>query len=216
MSVPVSCQRFSGLAAMAGDVARLVEDERSERQECGQSQPADPPGLSHRSILWRSAVIRQRSRAINVSFRAVNVPRYSAFLALATLLVAGCGGGGGPAFTEAGPPAPKDCIRRFNSSPAARPLGEHAYGGGHNSRAAHVFKITEKTQGLDQTCAVIFNAADSDREYGILGAMEFPGLGWDYTTQFEATPSKRAAIQALGASQANVALLPDGTLGPLK
>jgi hypothetical protein len=146
----------------------------------------------------------------------VNAPRYSSFLALATLLAVGCGGGGGPAFTKAGPPAPKDCIRRFNSSPQALTLGLHAYGGGHNSRAAHVFKITDQANSLDNACAVIFNAANNDREYGILGAMEFPGLGWDYTTQFEATPSKRAAVQALGARQANVALLSDGKLGPLK
>jgi hypothetical protein len=145
----------------------------------------------------------------------VNAPR-SAFLALATLLVIGCGGGGGPGFTKAGPAAPKDCIRRFNSNPAALTLGLHAYDGGHNSRAAHVFKITDEANGLDQACAVIFNAADSDREYGILGAMEFPGLGWDYTTQLDATPNKRAAIQALGARQANVSLRSDGTLGPLQ
>jgi hypothetical protein len=147
----------------------------------------------------------------------VNAPRYPVFLALGVLLVAGCGGGGGPAFTKAGPPAPQDCVRRFNSSPAALPLGQHAYGGTHNSRAAHVFKITDEPNGIVKpACAVIFNAADSDREYGILGAIEYPNLGWDYTTQLDVTPTKRAAIQALGARQANVALLSDGKLGPLK
>jgi hypothetical protein len=162
-------------------------------------------------------VTQRRSRAINVSFRAVNALRGSALLALATLAVIGCGGGGGPTFTKAGPPAPQDCVRKFNSNPAARPLGLHAYGGGHNSRAAHVFKITDKSNGMINTCAVIFNASDSDREYGILGAMEFPGgYGWDYTTQWEADQRKRAAVQALGARQANMALLSNGKLGPLK
>jgi hypothetical protein len=135
-------------------------------------------------------------------------------LALAALLVSGCGGTSA-AFTKAGPPAPKDCVSRFNNSATALALGSHAYGQGHNSRAAHVFKITDAENKLDQACAVIFNAANSDREYGILGAIEYP-FGWDYTTQLKASPDKRAEIQALGASQANVALESDGGLGPLK
>lgn len=137
-------------------------------------------------------------------------------LALVAALAGGCGGGGSSAgFTKAGPPAPRDCVRRYNNNTAALALGAHAYGPGHNSRAAHVFKITDEGNQLDQSCAVIFNAADTDREYGILGAMEFP-FGWDYTTQFQATPQKRAELQKLGAEQANVSLQSDGSLGTLK
>jgi hypothetical protein len=134
-------------------------------------------------------------------------------LIFAGLLVTGCGSGASSGFTKAGPPAPRDCIRRYNGDPAALSLGTHAYGQGHDSRAAHVFKITDEENRLDQSCAVIYNAAESDREYGILGAMEFPS-GWDYTTQFRTTPAKRAEVQALGAEQANVALESDGSLKP--
>jgi hypothetical protein len=136
-------------------------------------------------------------------------------LVLAAMLAGGCGGGSSAGFTKAGPPAPRDCVRRYNSSPAALALGTHAYGGTHNSRAAHVFKITDQENQLAQSCAVIFNAADSDREYGILGAVEFP-FGWDYTTQLKATPQKRAEIQKLGAEQANATLESDGSLGSLR
>jgi hypothetical protein len=151
-----------------------------------------------------------------LSFPAVRTWRCPAILlALAILPVAGCGGGASAGFTKNGPPAPRDCVKRYNDSPTAISLGSHAYGQGHNSRAAHVFKITDKENELDQSCAVIFNAADSDREYGILGAVEFQ-FGWDYTTQLKATPDKRAEIQALGAEQANVTLKSDGTLAPLE
>lgn len=136
-------------------------------------------------------------------------------LALVATLAGGCGGGSGAGFTKAGPPAPQDCVRRYNNNTAALALGAHAYGPGHNSRAAHVFKITDEANQLKQSCAVIFNAANTDREYGILGGIEYP-FGWDYTTQFQATPQKRAEIQKLGAEQANVSLQSDGSLGTLK
>jgi hypothetical protein len=136
-------------------------------------------------------------------------------IALVATIAGGCGGGASTGFTKAGPPAPKDCIRRYNNNTAALALGAHAYGPGHNSRAAHVFKLTDQANQLKQSCAVIFNAANSDREYGILGAMEFP-FGWDYTTQFQATPQRRAEIQKLGAEQANVSLQSDGSLGTLR
>jgi hypothetical protein len=133
--------------------------------------------------------------------------------ALAPLALAGCGDGASAGFTKAGPPAPPECVKRYNDNPEATALGQHAYSAGHDSRAAHVFKITDKENGLDQSCAVIFNASDSDREYGILGAVEFP-TGWDYTTQLRTTPARRAEIQSLGAEQANVALESDGSLEP--
>ena len=136
-------------------------------------------------------------------------------LALVATLAGGCGGGSSDAFTKAGPPAPKDCIRRYNNNTAALALGAHAYGPGHDSRAAHVFKLTDAANKLKQSCAVIFNAANTDREYGILGAIEYP-FGWDYTTQLQATPQKRAEVQKLGAEQANVSLQSDGSLGTLK
>jgi hypothetical protein len=135
--------------------------------------------------------------------------------AVALLVLTGCGNGASAGFTKAGPPAPPECVKRYNDSSAATALGRHAYGQGHDSRAAHVFKITDKENGLDSSCAVIYNAADSDREYGILGAVEFPS-GWDYTTQLRTTPARRAEIQALGAEQANVALDSGGGLEPLR
>jgi hypothetical protein len=160
---------------------------------------------------------RLRCSTAHVSFPPVKVPCQPAtiLIVLAGLLVTGCGNGASAGFTKAGPPAPRDCVRRYNGDPTALSLGTHAYGQGHESRAAHVFKITDEENGLDQSCAVIYNAADSDREYGILGAMEFPG-GWDYTTQLRTTPAKRAEIQALGADQANVALESDGGIKPFR
>ena len=136
-------------------------------------------------------------------------------LALAAVLITGCGDGASAGFKKSGPPAPKECVKRFNGNPQALALGSHASGEGHNSKAAHVFRITDAENGLDQSCAVIFAAADSDREYGTLGAIEFPG-GWDYTTQLRVTPDRRAEIQRLGAEQANVALDSDGGLSPFK
>jgi hypothetical protein len=112
-------------------------------------------------------------------------------IVLAGVLVTGCGSGAGSGFTKAGPAAPRDCVRRYNGDPVALSLGTHAYGQGHESRAAHVFKITDTENGLDQSCAVIY-----------------------YTTQFRTTPAKRAEVQALGADQANVSLEPDGSLKP--
>jgi hypothetical protein len=134
-------------------------------------------------------------------------------LLVGVLLVTGCGGG--PGFKKSGPPPPSECLKRYNENPAATALGAHAYGGGHNSRAAHVFRITDEQNGLEKSCAVIFAAADSDREYGLLGAIDYP-VGWDYTTQLQVTPEKRAEIQRLGAEQANVALEPDGSLAAFK
>ena len=134
-------------------------------------------------------------------------------LVLAVLLVTGCGDSAG--FKKSGQPPPRECVKRYNDNPAAIALGLHAYGGGHDSRAAHVFRITDEQNGLEESCAVIFAASDSDREYGLLGAVDYPS-GWDYTTQLQVTPQKRAEIQRLGAEQANVALESDGTLSTFK
>lgn len=132
-------------------------------------------------------------------------------LAATVICVAGCGDGGGAGFEKSGSPPPRECVKRYNENPAATRLGLHAYAPGHESRAAHVFRITSPENGLERSCAVIFAARDSDREYGVLGAIDYTG-GWDYTTQLSATPAKRAEIQRLGSEQANVALGSDGTL----
>jgi hypothetical protein len=118
-------------------------------------------------------------------------------------------------FRKGGPPAPPECVKRYNDNPDAHRLGQHAYGQGHESRAAHVFRITDPENGLRQRCAVIFAAAQSDREYGLLGAIDYPG-GWNYTTELRATPEKRVEIQKLGAEQANVALESDGKIAPFR
>jgi hypothetical protein len=159
----------------------------------------------------------RHSPTADVSFQAVRTGRTSAvvLLAAAALLVSGCGEGASAGFTKGGPPAPAECVKDYNDDPSALTLGSHAYGTTHESRAAHVFRITSEENGLKESCAVIFAAADSDREYGILGAIEYP-TGWDYTTQLSVTTQKRNEIQRLGAEQANVALESDGSLSAFK
>ena len=136
-------------------------------------------------------------------------------LAVASLVGTGCGDDASGGFEKGGAPAPRECVERYNENPGAHALGTHAYGTGHDSRAAHVFRITDSENGLERSCAVIFAAMDSDREYGTLGAIEYPS-GWDYTTRLRVTPDRRAEIQRLGAEQANVALESDGTLSGFK
>lgn len=133
------------------------------------------------------------------------------------MLLTGCGDGGaaGAGFEKGGPPAPGQCVKRYNDDPEALALGAHAYSPGHDSRGAHVFRITDSSNGLERSCAVSFAAADSDREYGILGAIEYRD-GWDYTTKLRVTPARRTEIQRLGAEQANVALASDGSLTPFE
>jgi hypothetical protein len=118
-------------------------------------------------------------------------------------------------FKKGGSPADPQCIRRYNASPVAVSGGAHAYTPGHDSRAGHVFRITKREVPLVRSCAVIFATRDSDREYGILGEIEFLTAGWDGLANLSVTPTERAQIQRKGAEEANVALKPDGTIVPL-
>jgi hypothetical protein len=119
-------------------------------------------------------------------------------------------------FKVGGAPAPRGCIKSHNGSPSAVSWALHSYGDGHQSRAAHVFRMTDRSVPLINSCVVIYAAAEDDREYGILGEVDYLTAGWDTMANLSLTPSKRAALQKLGATQANAALRSDGTLVPLE
>jgi hypothetical protein len=157
-------------------------------------------------------------------------PARSAALAIAiALLAAGCGGGSSTVgFKKAGPPAPQECIDRFNADESARAAGRHFYSPGHDSRAGHAFFAIDPERGRTDICVVVFAARESDREYGTIGAFGGPPMppsdadfgsgegAWRYTTEFSFTSEKeRLAVQKQGAEQANVALHRDGTIAAL-
>jgi hypothetical protein len=132
-------------------------------------------------------------------------------------LLFGCGGSAETTvgFKRAGPPPPQACVKKFNESPTAIAAGSHAYSPGHDSRAGHVFKMTDRSVPLLNSCVVVFAAKDSDREYGILGEVDFLTAGWDGMANLSLTPAERAALQRKGAEQANIELREDGTIVPL-
>jgi hypothetical protein len=142
------------------------------------------------------------------------------------MLVAGCGSGSSTvAFEKAGPPAPMECVDRWNADETALAEGQHFYSPGHDSRAGHAFLVNDPKRGLADTCVVIFAARESDREYGTIGAFggpptpgsdEFGSESWRYTTEYPvASQKERIALQKQGSEQANVALREDGTIAAL-
>jgi hypothetical protein len=154
--------------------------------------------------------------------------RAVAALVLATLLAAGCGGGGGNemvAFKKGGPPAPKQCIERWNGDRTALELGKHAYSPGHDSRAGRVFFVDEPRRELTEACVAVFAASESDLEYGTLGGFNAATRNlnsgqlerrWRQLTFYPArSPDQRVELQRSGAERANVALEESGRITSL-
>lgn len=144
------------------------------------------------------------------------------------LLAWGCGADGRPAvtFKKGGPPAPRKCIERWNADSMAISFGQHAYSPGHDSRAGHAFLRNERKRGFEDTCAVVFAASESDREYGTLGAYggppptvdsAAPAPTWQWITNYPVESQKqRIQLQRSGAEQANVALMKTGKIAALR
>jgi hypothetical protein len=133
-------------------------------------------------------------------------------------LLSGCGGGSGGStveFRRAGPPPPEECLKKFNESPGALQAGAHTYRTGHESRAAHVLRMTDSKIRVPNGCVVVFAARESDREYGILGLVELQ-TGWGSMAYLSLTPKERAALQKKGVEQANAQLREDGTIAPFE
>jgi hypothetical protein len=143
---------------------------------------------------------------------------------LVTLLAAGCGGGEVVSFKKGGPPAPKECIERWNADQTAVALGKHAYSPGHDSRAGRVFFVDEPGRDMRDACVTVFAASESDREYGSLGGYSSETRNvnsgrlerrWRLITFFPtASQDERLILQRSGGERANVALEESGTLAP--
>jgi len=143
---------------------------------------------------------------------------FAVALATLALILAGCGGGeGGAAFKKGGTPAPRDCLQGWNDSQRAPDLGKHFYLT-HQVRGGQLFHFTQKPLGFVDRCVAFFAVKSNDYEFGIVGAADFPGGGWEYVSQTtfpQERPEDLPNMQRRAAQQANVKVGPDGKLTPL-
>jgi hypothetical protein len=135
-------------------------------------------------------------------------------MACALASLSGCGDEEGVAFKKGGPPAPRVCLERWNADEGARSFGRHAYVAPHNSRAAQVFRVEAQKRSRPRECAVIFAVSESDREYGTVGQVSFPG-GWELMTDFPVVGDP-AVAQRKAATNANARVDSEGRVAPLR
>jgi hypothetical protein len=121
------------------------------------------------------------------------------------------GGGGGEASAE----APPECVRAWNSDPAAVAFGRHNYSG-HGYEGALVNYLSEEAEEVDGaelgSCAVIFPAEALDPEPIAAGEV-LEGRSWTPISRLEGVELTRVAeLQVLAAGAPNTRLADTGHL----
>ena len=132
------------------------------------------------------------------------------FMAIVAIVVL-AGGGGGEASAE----APPECVRAWNSDPAAVAFGRHNYSG-HGYEGALVTYLSEEAEEVDGaelgSCAVIFPAEALDPEPIAAGEV-LEGRSWTPISRLEGVELTRVAeLQVLAAEAPNTRLADTGHL----
>jgi hypothetical protein len=161
----------------------------------------DPDDLASRSVESGAAPVRGRI-AIAVG---------GAVLLLAIVAIVVLAGGGGEASAE----APPECVRAWNTDPAAVAFGRHNYSG-HGYEGALVTYLSEEAEEVDGaelgSCAVIFPARALDPEPIAAGEV-LEGGSWTPVSRLEGVELARVAeLQVLAAGSPNTRLADTGHL----